>query len=114
NALFMHGWDAVGLPAMGGAGCGVATAVLSWGTVVIALAWVRIDRRYDKFALRGFSLPCWAPIKELLLLGLPIGAAYLVEVSSFTFMALFVARLGSTAAASHQVAANLAGLCYMV
>ncbi len=114
NALFIHGWDAIGLTAMGGAGCGVATAVLSWATALLALAWIRLDSGYAKFELRGFSLPRWTPMRELLMLGLPIGAAYLVEVSSFTFMALFVARLGSTAAASHQVAANLAGLCYMV
>ncbi|HRO60901.1 MAG TPA: MATE family efflux transporter, partial [Burkholderiaceae bacterium] len=51
---------------------------------------------------------------ELLRLGLPIGGAYLVEVTSFTFMALFLASLGATVAASHQVAANLAALAYMV
>ena len=37
-----------------------------------------------------------------------------MEVTSFTMMALFIARLGTSASASHQVAANLAALLYMV
>lgn len=37
-----------------------------------------------------------------------------VEVTSFTLMALFIARLGTTAAASHQIASNMAALLYMI
>jgi MATE family multidrug resistance protein len=114
NALFIFGWDAVGLDPLGGVGCGVATAVIAWLTVAVALAWLALDRYYALFALIRWSPPQWARMRELLALGIPIGAAYMVEVTSFTFMALFVARLGPTAAASHQVAANLAGVCYMV
>lgn len=114
NWLFMDGSDAIGLPAMGGAGCGVATAVVAWSTALVAAAILALDRRYALFEVARWSPPCWARLRELLALGLPIGAAYVVEITSFTFMALFVARLGPTAAASHQVASNLAGVCYMV
>jgi MATE family multidrug resistance protein len=38
----------------------------------------------------------------------------MVEVTSFTLMALFIARLGTVAAASHQIAANLAAVLYMM
>jgi MATE family multidrug resistance protein len=37
-----------------------------------------------------------------------------VEVTSFTLMALFIARLGAVALASHQIAASLAAVLYMV
>ena len=47
-------------------------------------------------------------------LGLPAGLAILVEVTSFTLMALLIARQGTLAAASHQIAANLTGVIYMV
>ncbi len=40
--------------------------------------------------------------------------AYLVEVTSFTLMALFIARLGTVASASHQIAASVASVLYMV
>ena len=38
----------------------------------------------------------------------------MVEVTSFTLMALFIARLGTVAAASHQIAASLAAVLYMM
>lgn len=38
----------------------------------------------------------------------------MVEVTSFTLMALFIARLGSVASASHQIAASMAAVLYMV
>ena len=38
----------------------------------------------------------------------------MVEVTSFTLMALFIARQGTLASAAHQVAANLAAVLYMV
>jgi MATE family multidrug resistance protein len=44
----------------------------------------------------------------------PGGLAVLVEVTSFTLMALFIARLGTVAAAAHQIAANLLAVAYMV
>jgi MATE family multidrug resistance protein len=47
-------------------------------------------------------------------LGIPSGLAILVEVTSFTLMALFIARMGTTASASHQIAANLAAVLYMI
>jgi len=114
NTLFMHGWSEVGLPAMGGAGCGVATAVLAWCSAIVAAAILLRDPRYALFEVARWSAPCRSRLRELLALGLPIGAAYVVEITSFTFMALFIARLGPSAAASHQVASNLAGICYMV
>lgn len=47
-------------------------------------------------------------------LGLARGVGDLVEVTSFTLMALLIARQGTLAAASHQIAANLTGVIYMV
>ncbi len=37
-----------------------------------------------------------------------------MEVTSFTLMALFIARQGALASAAHQIAANLAAVVYMV
>lgn len=113
NALFMYGWEDAGLPALGGAGCGVATSVIAWLSAVLAGLWLVLDREYARFSLLQRSRPDRRRMGELLRLGLPIGAAYTVEITSFTFMALFLARLGATASASHQVAANLTGICYM-
>jgi MATE family multidrug resistance protein len=113
NTLFMFGSEPLGVPAMGGAGCGVASAVVAWVSGAIAMLWLARDRTYARYALLRWSPPDRARLRELLMLGVPIGAAYVVEITSFTFMALFVARFGATASASHQVAANLVGVAYM-
>ena len=61
NLLFMHGSDApvaLGLPAipaMGGAGCGVATAVVFWVSAAIGFGLLRHDRFYVRFALGGIG-----------------------------------------------------------
>lgn len=113
NALFIYGWDAVGVPAMGGAGCGVATALIAWLSAALAALWLMADRSYAAFHLLHWSPPERRRMAELLRLGVPIGASYVVEITSFTFMALFLAHLGATASASHQIASNLTGVCYM-
>ena len=43
-----------------------------------------------------------------------MGASILIEVTGFTFMALFIARLGATAVAGHQLAANLVAMMFML
>jgi len=44
----------------------------------------------------------------------PIGMTFLVDVTAFTFMALFIARLGAVNSAAHQIAANVAAVMYML
>jgi MATE family multidrug resistance protein len=53
-------------------------------------------------------------IGHLVALGLPIGATFFVDVTGFTFMALFIARLGPTNSAAHQIAGNFAAILYML
>lgn len=117
NLVFMHGtiFGVEVLPAMGGPGCAVASAVIAWTTALLAWSWCARQqecRDYGVFA--RCSPPQPARIGALLKLGLPIGGTYLVDVTAFTFMALFIARLGPVMSAAHQIAANLAVLCYMV
>ena len=81
------------------------------------LAWLWCARwdEYREFGLFArWSWPDGRHLKEFLTLGLPIGATFLVDVTAFTFMALFIARLGPIASGAHQIAANLAVLCFML
>ncbi|MCA3180929.1 MAG: MATE family efflux transporter [Burkholderiaceae bacterium] len=120
NALFMYGSDvptALGLPAvpaMGGAGCGVATAMVFWISAAIGMVLLRSDRFYAKFALRGLGRPRRAPLGELLRLGLPIGGTYLIDVSAFNVVTLLVARLGTDVVGGHAIVANVAATMYML
>lgn len=116
--FLIHGFalGALEVPALGVTGCGIATALVMWSQLGAALAVVRRDRFYARFGLHrpGFARPDRASLAALLKLGLPMGASVLIEVTGFTFMAFFIARLGTTPVAGHQVAANLVALMFML
>lgn len=111
NWLFMFG--KLGIPAMGAAGAGLSTAVVGWLTLAAGLWAIYHDPFYRQFKL-SLGVPNWASQKELLRLGIPMGASYLVEVCAFSFMALLVAREGMYVTGGHQIMSNLAALCYMM
>lgn len=105
----------LGLPAMGAVGCAWATVVVSYLFLGLAAWLVRTDDLYRPYAIwRRIEPPDWHAIGQFARLGIPAGLAIMVEVTSFTLMSLFIARQGTLAAASHQIAANLAAVMYMV
>jgi len=110
------GVPAWGIPALGVTGCGIATAVAVWAEVLAAWLVVRKDPYYDRYQLfgRGLDAPDRAALKQHLALGLPLGAGILVEVTGFAFMAIFIARLGTTPVAGHQIAVNLVSMMFML
>jgi MATE family multidrug resistance protein len=114
NALFIFG--GLGLPAFGGPGAAIATAVISWLTLLAGWLILRNAPFYQMFRLfgTGFVAPRWEAQRSLLRLGIPMGLSYLIEVTAFTFMALFIARLGETAVAGHQITANFGTVLYML
>jgi MATE family multidrug resistance protein len=113
NAVFMYGL--LGFPALGAAGCAVATAIDAWLMAALAGLWCLNSKEYEQFRLRGrLAAPDRAAIMAFLRLGVPIGLTFLADVTAFTFMALFIARLGPVVSAAHQIAANLAVLAFML
>lgn len=104
-----------GLPAMGAVGCAWATVVVNYLFLGMALWLLRTQDLYFPYAIwRPMEKPDWRAIAQFARLGVPAGLAIMVEVTSFTLMALFIARQGTLAAAAHQVAANLAAVMYMM
>ena len=112
NLVFMQG--AGPIPPLGGAGAGVATALLSWLMLAMSFAVWRFDPFYARFRSLKIHGPRWAALRQQLKLGVPIGLATLFEVTSFTFMAVLIARLGTAAVAGHQIVANLVAILFMV
>ena len=103
-----------GLPAMGLVGCGWATLCVNWTMLGCAIWLLRNQPFYADYGLwKRIEAPDWQQIRKFARLGVPGGLAVLVEVTSFTLMALFIARLGTAAAASHQIASNLLAVAYM-
>ena len=104
-----------GLPAQGAVGCAWATLVVACCQCALAVWLLRTQSLYTPLQLwQRLERPDPTQLAAFVRLGLPAGLAILVEVTSFTLMALLIARQGTLAAASHQIAANLTGVIYMV
>lgn len=100
---------------MGVVGCAWATLAVNTLMMLAGLWLLRTQDIYQPYRLwRRPEKPDWPVIRRFLALGVPAGLAIMVEVTSFTLMALFIARLGAVALASHQIAASLAAVLYMV
>ena len=113
NALFLYG--GMGIPAMGGPGCALASMIISWLWFVAAAVILMRNPAYKPFAIfTHYSPPNRARLWALVRLGVPMGFTYLIEITSFTLMAIFIARLGTVVLAGHQIAANLGAVAYMV
>ncbi|KAF1026607.1 MAG: Multidrug resistance protein NorM [Burkholderia plantarii] len=112
NIWFIFG--GAGLPALGGPGCGLASTLINWALALIGFTLVARLGVFTPLAIFSrFCLPVWERQKALLKLGLPMGLSYLIEVTSYAFMALFIAQFGTTTLAGHQIAGNLGAVLYM-
>ncbi|ETF07012.1 multidrug transporter MatE [Pseudomonas moraviensis R28-S] len=113
NYIFIYGH--FGVPAMGGVGCGWATAIVMW-VMALGLAgyerWAPAYRSSELFS--RFDWPHWTVIKRLLSIGLPIGIAVFAESSIFAVIALLIGSLGATVVAGHQIALNVSSLVFMI
>ncbi len=117
NYIFIYGFDvgAFELQAMGGIGCGWATSISNWTATLALLIYLNISRIYQQFHLiSNWVAPAADEIRRLLKLGLPIGFSSFIEVSMFCMIALFLAPLGATTVAGHQIVLNLISLVFML
>ncbi|MEQ3634083.1 MATE family efflux transporter [Thalassolituus sp.] len=113
NYIFVYG--ALGMPEMGGPGCGVGSLLVIL-FLMVANAWDTRQRRITK------EFPLWEHVrhpnmeyvKDLFRIGMPIGIAIFFEVSLFTVIALLITDLGPTVVAGHQVALNISSLTFMI
>ena len=117
NYIFIYGFDFIvfQLPAMGGIGCGWATSISNWIAAIALLIYLNRSSTYKHFHL----VANWAgydkqEIATVLKLGLPIGFTLFIEVSMFCMIALFLAPLGATTVAGHQIVLNATSVFFML
>lgn len=113
NYIFINGH--LGLPAMGGVGCGWATGLVMLFMMLAMLLWIRWAPYYKaNQVFARFQSPHWSAQKSLLALGLPIGISIFAEASLFSVIALLIGGLGANVVAGHQIALNFSSLVFMV
>ncbi|WP_322025984.1 MATE family efflux transporter [Burkholderia sp. BCC1977] len=112
NVWFIFG--GFGMPALGGPGCGLASTLINWALALIGFTLLAKLEVFSPLAIFSrFCWPVWARLKAILKLGVPMGLSYLIEVTSYTCMALFIAQFGTTTLAGHQIAGNIGAVLYM-
>jgi len=103
------------IPELGAAGLGYATALVLWLQAFGFLAYLRTSRRFEDLQLFGrYDRPDWPMIRGLLALGLPMGVSIFMEGSLFVATALLIGRIGAVDVAAHQIALNVASVCFML
>lgn len=115
NYIFIHGH--LGMPALGGAGCGVASALVLWINVILLGTYTHFSKQQKIASTRffySFASPNRAQIKKLLKLGVPIGISIFFEASLFSLASLVISPLGELAVASHQVALAVTSQLFML
>jgi len=103
------------VPELGAGGLGIATAIVLWLQAAGFLAYLRLSPRFvDLELFTEMERPRWRPIHDLLALGLPMGVSIFMEGSLFVATALLIGRLGAIDVAAHQIAINVASVCFML
>ncbi|MGY8775088.1 MATE family efflux transporter [Spongiibacter tropicus] len=115
NYVLIYG--KLGFPALGGVGCGWATAVVMNLMAVLMVLYVKFN---DSYAQRGCKLELspWQfeppTLRYLFVLGLPVALAIFFEVSIFAVIALLLSQSGAIVVAGHQLTLNFTSLVFML
>lgn len=113
NYIFIYG--KLGFPALGGVGCGYASAVTLWFMCACMFGTVVRGRLYKDTHFFDLRRSCGKEgAGQILRLGFPIGCSLLVESSVFALIALFLAPLGAIVVASHQITLNYSATVFMI
>ncbi|MBH0048692.1 MULTISPECIES: MATE family efflux transporter [unclassified Pseudoalteromonas] len=113
NYIFINGL--FGLPAYGGAGCGIATAIVLTVMAIAQVTYCHTSKKVDaKGLLSSFKKPNLTTIGIITKLGIPISLATFFEVTLFACIPLFIAHLGAVAVSGHQIAASVTTLLFMM
>ena len=113
NYLLIFG--KLGLPELGGVGCGYAT---SFAFSFMFIAGTRLLHRSSHFShldiwRRGWQFD-WPRMAHQLTVGLPIAFALLIETSMFCFIALLLADYGAVVISAHQITLSISSFIFML
>ena len=113
NYIFINGL--FGLPAYGGAGCGIATALVLTVMAIAQVIYCQMSKKIDaKGLMTPFEKPNLTTIGIITKLGIPISLATFFEVTLSACIPLFIAHLGAVAVSGHQIAASVTTLLFMM
>ena len=102
-----------GMPAYGGVGAGIATAISCWYNFLAYFFILLYNKNFKQYKLFRHWPTFQSPyIIEQLTLGIPIGLAIFCEMSIFSVAGLLMAYYGTEIIAAHQAAISFTNLFY--
>lgn len=126
NYILIYG--KLGMPELGGIGCGWATTGANVIALLAMLIYLRKSNQHanphkspatkaPSAAIDLFSTiakPHVPAMRDILKLGLPIGITLFVEVSMFSSIAIFLMPMGAQTVAAHQMVLNATSMAFMI
>ncbi len=104
-----------GLPRLGLAGAGIASACSNLFSAISLLAICLVTPSLKRFHILGHLRRLHGPhLRELFRLGIPIGLTTLFEAMLFNAAALMMGLFGVATLAAHQIAITIPALTFMV
>ena len=113
NYIFIFG--KLGVPAMGGIGAGIATAITFFINMTLSIIIVhRVAPFRTHYIFRNWKKINLGEWVQQLRIGVPIGFSIFFEVSIFAAVTLLLSAYGTNTLAAHQAANSFASLLYMI
>jgi MATE family multidrug resistance protein len=104
-----------GLPALGMTGAAIVALfvnIVGFLLTILYIEWRPDLRSYELFV--RFWRADWHMLREVFVLGLPIGLSILAEVSLFTVASLLMGWIGTIELAAHGIALQWASVAFMI
>jgi MATE family multidrug resistance protein len=105
----------LGFPSLGLFGAGIATLIARVIMALVMIIFVVYHRRFriywKHYERKGFDTKVF---RRILNIGLPSGFQFIFEVGAFSFAAIMVGWIGTSALAAHQIAISLSSISYMM
>jgi MATE family multidrug resistance protein len=112
NYVLMYGkW---GFPALGIAGIGYATAIVSWLSLFALAAYIIYHPAFKSYRIfHRIDLPNRKIMREIIRIGWPVGVLYGFETGLFSIATLMMGYFNADSLAAHQIALQLLTVAFM-
>lgn len=117
NAVFTFGlvFGKLGMPALGVAGAGWATAITVWMMAAALAVHTITSRHFRYFNLYAAGLRIDLSVfKEIFRLGAPVAGISLLESGMFVAVSIFMGVLGASWLAANQIMFNVIAVAFMI
>lgn len=112
NYAFIYG--EFGAPELGGAGCGVATAIVMWFELALMLTLLARPYLKQTQLTAKFEFPEASRMIEILRIGIPIGLSSFINMAVFSVITFMIGGLGVIPLAAHSIAGNINWATFVV